>query len=186
MMRSENRRTKDFEEFLELEHFKNALENATRETMIFNLNEEQFYLLVTYMKNTEIARKYKIQFVKAFSFHKKELMFRINTRHLVKDNRKSLTDSIKNFVTDEGNFKKFAYSTYSKLVYKKVLGKDVKKSKEERGLKEKDNIRDFMTIEELEKVQELESKIATYIEFTDNNGKTDKEIYQDVKTYIEK
>ena len=177
---------KDFEEFGELEHFKNALENATRETMIFNLNEEQFYLLVTYMKNTEIARKYKIQFVKAFSFHKKELMFRLNTRHLVKDNRKSLTNSIKNFVTDEGNFKKFAYSTYSKLVYKKVLGKDVKKSKEERGLKEKDNIRDFMTIEELEKVQELESKIATYIEFTDNNGKTDKEIYQDVKTYIEK
>lgn len=177
---------KDFEEFGELEHFKNALENATRETMIFNLNEEQFYLLVTYMKNTEIARKYKIQFVKAFSFHKKELMFRINTRHLVKDNRKSLTDSIKNFVTDEGNFKKFAYSTYSKLVYKKVLGKDVKKSKEERGLKEKDNIRDFMTIEELEKVQELESKIATYIEFTDNSGKTDKEIYQDVKKYIEK
>ena len=43
-----------------------------------------------------------------------------------------------------------------------------------------------MTIEELEKVQELESKIATYIEFTDNAGKTDKEIYQDVKTYIEK
>ncbi len=43
-MRSENRRTKDLEEFGELEHFKNALENATRETMIFNLNEEQFYL----------------------------------------------------------------------------------------------------------------------------------------------
>ena len=177
---------KDFEEFGELEHFKNALENATRETMVFNLNEEQFYLLVTYMKNTEIARKYKIEFIKAFSFYKKELLVRINTRHLVKEKRLNLTDSIKNCVTDDGNFKKFAYSTYSKLVYKKVLGKDVKKSKEERGLKEKNNLRDFLTIEELEKVQDLESKIATYIEFTDNNGKTDKEIYQDVKTYIEK
>ena len=177
---------KDFEEFGELEHFKNALENATRETMIFNLNEEQFYLLVTYMKNTEIARKYKIEFIKAFSFYKKELLVRINTRHLVKEKRLNLTDSIKNCVTDDGNFKKFAYSTYSKLVYKKVLGKDVKKSKEERGLKEKNNLRDFLTIEELEKVQDLESKIATYIEFTDNNGKTDKEIYQDVKAYIEK
>ncbi len=131
---------KDFEEFGKLVSFQMTSENSQRSFKCYELNEEQFYLLVTYMKNTEIARKYKIQFVKAFSFHKKELMFRINTRHLVKDNRKSLTDSIKNFVTDEGNFKKFAYSTYSKLVYKKVLGKDVKKPKEERGLKEKDNI----------------------------------------------
>ena len=153
---------------------------------IYFLNEPQFTLLVTYFKNTDLIREYKIKFVKAFMFMKNELMNRTETRNIVKAKRKELTDTIKNCVTDEGNFKKFAYSTYSKLVYKKVLGKDVKKAKEERGLKEKDNIRNFLTIEELEKVQELESKIATYIEFTDNSNKTDKEIYQDVKNYIEK
>ena len=153
---------------------------------IYFLNEPQFTLLVTYFKNTDLVREYKIKFVKAFMFMKNELMNRTETRNIVKAKRKELTDTIKNCVTDEGNFKKFAYSTYSKLVYKKVLGKDVKKAKEERGLKEKDNIRNFLTIEELEKVQELESKIATYIEFTDNSNKTDKEIYQDVKNYIEK
>lgn len=176
----------DFEIFGKLVSFQMTLDNSQRSSKGYELNEEQFYLLVTYMKNTEIARKYKIEFIKAFSFHKKELLVRINTRRLVKEKRLNLTDSIKNCVTDESNFKKFAFSNYSKLVYKKVLGKDVKKSKEERGLKEKDNLRDFLTIEELEKVQDLESKIATYIEFTDNNGKTDKEIYQDVKSYIEK
>ena len=176
---------KDFEIFGTLEHFKNAYDTK-KETMTFLLNEEQFYLLVTYMKNTEIARKYKIEFVKAFSFIKKELLARVGTRHLAKEKRLILTDTIKNCVTDESNFKKFAYSTYSKLVYKKVLGKDVKKAKEERGLKEKDNLRDFLTIEELEKVQDLESKIATYIEFTEKKRKTDKAIYQDVKAYIEK
>ena len=153
---------------------------------IYFLNEPQFTLLVTYFKNTDLVREYKIKFVKAFMFMKNELMNRTETRNIVKAKRKELTDIIKNCVTDEGNFKKFAYSTYSKLVYKKVLGKDVKKAKEERGLKEKDNIRNFLNIEELEKVQELESKIATYIEFTDNSNKTDKEIYQDVKNYIEK
>ena len=153
---------------------------------IYFLNEPQFTLLVTYFKNTDLVREYKIKFVEAFMFMKNELMNRTETRNIVKAKRKELTDTIKNCVTDEGNFKKFAYSTYSKLVYKKVLGKDVKKAKEERGLKEKDNIRNFLTIEELEKVQELESKIATYIEFTDNSNKTDKEIYQDVKNYIEK
>ncbi len=153
---------------------------------IIELNEEQSMFLMTLLKNTEEVVEFKFNLVKAFNFMKKELMVRINTRHLVKEKRKELTDIIKNYVTDESNFKKFAFSNYSKLVYKKVLGKDVKKSKEERGLKEKDNLRDFLTLEELEKVQDLESKIATYIEFTDNNGKTDKEIYQDIKTYIEK
>ena len=153
---------------------------------IIELNEEQAMFLMTLLKNTEEVVEFKFNLVKAFNFMKKELINRVNTRHLVKNNRKSLTDSIKNCVTDEGNFKKFAFGNYTKLIYKKVLGKDVKKSKEERGLKEKDNIRDFMSIEELEKVQELESKVATYIEFTDNTGKTDKEIYQEVKNYIEK
>ena len=176
----------DFEVFGKLVSFQMTSDNSQRSFKSYELNEEQFYLLVTYMKNTEIARKYKIEFIKAFSFQRKELLARVNTRHLGKPKRLNLTDSIRDCVTDESNFKKFAYSNYSKLVYKKVLGKDVKKAKEERGLKEKDNLRDFLTIEELEKVQDLESKIATYIEFTDNNGKTDKEIYQDVKTYIEK
>lgn len=170
----------DFKEFGQV-----GFEIQGKEKVYF-INEQQFTLLVTYFKNTEIVREYKKKFVKAFFLMKNELQFRSESRHLGVGVRKVLTDSIKNCVTDEGNFKKFAYSTYSKLVYKKVLGKNVKKAKEERGLKEIDNIRDFMTIEELEKVQDLESKIATYIEFTDNNGKTDKEIYQDVKAYIEK
>ena len=56
----------------------------------------------------------------------------------------------------------------------------------ERNVKENENIRDYLTIEELEKVQELESKIATFIEFTDTGNMSDKEVYNLVKTYIEK
>ena len=149
------------------------------------ISKDGFMLLVMGFTGKE-ALTWKLQFIKAFNFMEKELLARVETRHLGKIKRKELTDAINYYVTDEGNFKKFAFSNYSKLVYKKVLGKDVKKSKEERGVKEKENLRDFLNIEEIEKVQELESKIATYIEFTDNNGKTDKEIYQDVKTYIEK
>ena len=176
---------KDFEEFGVLEHFKNALETK-KETMIFLLNEQQFYLLVTYMKNTEIARFYKKEFVKAFMFQRKELTARLQTRHISVFVRKNLTDTIKKCVTDEGNFKNWAYSTYSRSVYKKVLGKDVKKAKAERNVKEKENIRDYLTIEELEKVQDLESKIATFIEFTDTSNMTDKEVYAMVKSHIEK
>lgn len=174
----------DFEVFGNLEHFKNAYETK-KETMTFILNEEQFYLLVTYMKNTELARKYKIEFVKMFSFMKKELQARVQTRHIGKEARKELVSVIKTCVTDEGNFKSFAYSNYTRLVYKKILGKDVKKAKEELGLTKNDNLRDYLTMEQLKHAQDLESKIATYIEFTDTTGKTDKEIFQEIKKVLD-
>ena len=82
------------------------------------------------------------------------------------------------------NFKSFAYSNYTRLVYKKILGKDVKKAKEELGLTKNDNLRDYLTIEQLKQAQDLESKIATYIEFTDTTVKTDKEIFQEIKKVL--
>ena len=115
----------------------------------------------------------------------KELQARVQTRSISKTIRKSLTDSIKVNVIGEGNFKNFAYSTYSKLVYKKVLGMDVKKAKAMRNVIEGGNIRDYMSIDELEKVQDLESKIATFLELTDTLNMNDKEVYAIVKKHIE-
>jgi len=153
---------------------------------VYWLNEEQFYLLVTYMKNTEAARRAKIAFVKAFSFAKKELLARTQTRQIGKAARLSITDAIRGHVSPEGNFKKFAYGNYTKLVYKRVLGMDVKKAKEARRVPEGGNLRDYLSIEELDKVQELESKIAGFIEVSDTAGKDDKQIYQMVKAWIDK
>ena len=152
---------------------------------VYFLSEDQFFLLVTYMKNTDIARRAKIEFVKAFSKAKKELLARTETRKIGKAARLSITDAIKNHVSPEGNFKKFAYGNYSKLVYKRVIGMDVKHAKEARGCPESGNLRDYLTIEELDRVQELESKIAGFIEVSDTDGKNDKEIYQMVKKWID-
>ena len=152
---------------------------------VYFLSEDQFFLLVTYMKNTDIARRAKIEFVKAFSKAKKELLARTETRKIGKAARLSITDAIKDHVSPEGNFKKFAYGNYSKLVYKRVIGMDVKHAKEARGCPESGNLRDYLTIEELDRVQELESKIAGFIEVSDTYGKNDKEIYQMVKKWID-
>ena len=152
---------------------------------VYFLSEDQFFLLVTYMKNTDIARRAKIEFVKAFSKAKKELLARTETRKIGKAARLSITDAIKDHVSPEGNFKKFAYGNYSKLVYKRVIGMDVKHAKEARCCPESGNLRDYLTIEELDRVQELESKIAGFIEVSDTEGKNDKEIYQMVKKWID-
>ena len=177
---------KEIKSINEIRDFKSTIGNSRKQTTAYELTEEQFSFLITLTRNNEKTVKFKLLFVKEFFKMKKELTARLQTRHIGINARKSLTDTIKNCVTDEGNFKNWAYSTYSKLVYKKVLGKDVKKAKAERNVKEKENIRDYLTIEELEKVQDLESKIATFIEFTDTNEMNDKEIYNMVKSHIEK
>ena len=177
----------DFREFGAID-FESCLLNS-KNVDVYLLNENQFYLLVTYLRATKkspLVLELKKELVRQFSAMKSELTARSQTRHIAISVRKNLTDTIKKCVTDEGNFKNWAFSTYSRLVYKKVLGKDVKKAKLERNVKEKENIRDYLTIEELEKVQDLESEIATFIEFTDTNNMTDKEVYAMVKTHIEK
>lgn len=149
------------------------------------LNEGQATFLMTLLRNKPAVLKFKKDLVKAFVFMKNELQVRQGTRHIGIKIRKSLTDTINNKVDDNTSFKKFSYSNYTKLVYKKILGKTVKKVKESRGLKKTDNLRNFLSIEELEKVQDLESKIAFYIEMRKDLDNTDKEIYQEVKKYIE-
>jgi phage regulator Rha-like protein len=175
----------DFKELGELTRFEIAPVLKQRKSTGYNLNEDQFYLLVTYMKNTLIARRAKVQFVKAFSKIKRELLARVETRKIGKAARVSITDAINGHVSENGNFKRFAYSNYTKLVYKRVLGMDVKHAKEERGVPDGGNLRDFLTIEELDRVQELESKIAGFIEVSDTDGKDDKQIYQMVKNWID-
>jgi Rha family phage regulatory protein len=151
----------------------------------YELNED-FWMLLVMGYTGEKAFKIKTTFIKTFQLMKRELLVRETTRHIGKVCRLSLTDSVKKNVNGEGNFKRFAYSNYTKLVYKKVLGMDVKKSKENRGLLEKDNLRNFLTIAELEKVQDLESKIAGFIEVSNTEGKDDKQIYSMVKEWLDK
>lgn len=175
----------DFEEFGKVGFQIQSLESG-QSNKTYLVNEEQFFLLVSFMKNTDIARKAKVQFVKAFSFMKKELLARTETRKIGKAARLSITDAISGHVSPAGNFKKFAYGNYTKLVYKRVLGMDVKHAKDSRKVQEGANLRDYLTVEELERVQELESKIAGFIEVSDTEGKDDKEIYQMVKTWLDK
>lgn len=148
----------------------------------YKMNRDFFLMLVMGYRTKE-AYKIKHEFIQAFNFLEKELLTRIETRAITKIKRKELTDTIKNCIDDEGNFKKFAFSNYTRLIYKKVLGKEIKKIKEERNIPKDKNIRNYLTIEELEKVQEIESKVAYFIEFTSSEDK--KEVYKKVKKYLE-
>ena len=176
----------DFEEFGAIT-FETCLLNSKNVEIIL-LNENHFYLLITYLRTTKkkpLVLELKKEMVRQFSLMKETLMQRKETREIGISARKSLTDSIKEFVTDENsNFKNFANSNYTALIYKKVFNKTKKQVMEDLSIPKNKNLRDFLPKEELEKIEKIENEISVYLKITDNLGKTDKEIYQDIKKYL--
>lgn len=53
-----------------------------------------------------------------------------------------------------------AYSTYTDIVYKTVFGKTAKQLREEYGITKRENLRDYFSKEELEKVQSIEMIVS--------------------------
>jgi len=81
---------------------------------IYILNEQQATLLITYLKNTEPVRRFKMNLVRAFFEMREELSkFRIQ-RALEKPKRKTLHDSIETWEQAP----KHAHSTMNNLLLK--------------------------------------------------------------------
>lgn len=76
-----NKYISDFETFGKV-HFKNAsiqnAKNRINEIVTYYLNEQQAYLLLTYLRNNEIVRNFKVALVKAF-FEMRERLYPKNT-----------------------------------------------------------------------------------------------------------
>ena len=135
---------------------------------IYILNEQQATLLITYLKNTEPVRRFKMNLVRAFFEMREELSkFRI-LRELEKPKRKTLHDSIETW----GAKPKHAHSTMNNLLLKAVTDMNAKQLvKNRKGF----NGIDSLTSEELEKYQALEDMVIAMIELNMN--------YQDIKAW---
>jgi len=158
------------------------LDGSGKSNKEYLLNRDQFIFIVMGFTGKK-ANEIKEAFINQFNSMERELLVRSETRHIGVEVRRSMTNSISDNLEDETTHKKFAFSNYTKMVYKKVLGVTVKKFKESKGLKESDNIRNHLTKDQLSKVQALESKIAVLIEgFT--SCMSDKETYSKIRELI--
>ena len=80
----------------------------------------------------------------------------IAKREAGKIDRKRMTTAISNYIPESKN-KKFAYPTYTNMIYQVIFGKTAKEMREERGFSKNDALRDSFTGEELLKVDESET-----------------------------
>ena len=132
------------------------LDGRGRPMKIYRLNEQQATLLITYLKNTEPVRRFKMNLVKAFFEMREELSkFRMQ-RALEKPKRKTLHDSIENWEQAP----KHAHSTMNNLLLKVVTDRNAKQLREERGGY---NGIDSLTSEELEQYQAFEDMVIAMI-----------------------
>ena len=132
------------------------LDGRGRPMKIYRLNEQQATLLITYLKNTEPVRKFKMNLVKAFFEMRDELSkFRMQ-RALEKPKRKTLHDSIENWE----HAPKHAHSTMTNLLLKAVTDRNAKQLREERGGY---NGIDSLTSDELEQYQAFEDMVIAMI-----------------------
>lgn len=129
---------------------------------VYQLNEEQATLLITYLDNTEQVRQFKKELVRQFFAMKRELMQRQLVRENGKEDRLTMTDAIKNstVIGDEW----YNYSNLTKLVYKTALGYNASQLRKARGANPKAVARDFLTTDELKAVSKRELQATTLID----------------------
>ena len=144
------------------------LDGRGRPMKVYRLNEQQATLLITYLKNTEPVRRFKMNLVKAFFEMREELTkFRIQ-RALEKPKRKTLHDSIETWEQEP----KHAHSTMNNLLLKAVTDMNARQLvKNRKGF----NGIDSLTSEELEQYQALEDMVIAMIELNMN--------YHDIKEW---
>ena len=132
------------------------LDGRGRPMKIYRLNEQQATLLITYLKNTEPVRRFKMNLVKAFFEMREELSkFRMQ-RALEKPKRKTLHESIETWESKP----KHAHSTMNNLLLKAVTDRNAKQLREERGGY---NGIDSLTSDELEQYQAFEDMVIAMI-----------------------
>lgn len=111
----------------------------------------------------EKAMKFKEGYIRQFNAMEKVLLGKIRERDKGIAVRQALTNALKESQENE-RMHGHAYSTYTDMVYRTLFGKTAKKLREEKGISTKDNLRDFLTEEELKAVQSKEMLVSGLID----------------------
>ena len=77
--------------------------------------------------------------------------------------RQSLTKALQQLAENE-RMHGHAYSTYTNCIYKVMFGKNAKQLREDLGIRKTDNIRDYLSAEELKAIQSMEYLVSGLVD----------------------
>lgn len=129
---------------------------------MYYMNRDGFTLLVMGYTG-EKAMQFKMAYIKQFNAMEKALIGKVKEREKGIAVRQALTNAIKESGENE-RMHGHAYSTYTDLIYKVVLGKSAKQLREELGIGKQDNLRDSLSTEELAKIKSVEMVVSGLVD----------------------
>ncbi len=130
---------------------------------IYYLNEQQATLLTTFMQNSDIVMEFKKKLVREFFKMREHIKKQQITRAVGIETRKSLTDSIKDSGENERMHGK-GYSNYTRMVYEVCNLKERYKLFKKLSFDEPLQFREWITTEELKRVEQAEALIKPMLE----------------------
>lgn len=129
---------------------------------MYYMNRDGFTLLVMGYTG-EKAMQFKLAYIKQFNAMEKALIGKIKEREKGIAVRQALTKAIQQSGEND-RMHGHAYSTYTDLIYKAVLGKSAKQLREEFGIGKQENLRDLLSGEELAKVKSVEMVVSGLVD----------------------
>lgn len=155
---------RDFREFGRVSFEMRPLQTRGGQQMVkvYHLNEQQATLLMTYLRNTDVVRAFKIELVRQFFAMRKELMSIKTIKAERKPLRTSMTDAIK--ALPDSPHKQFKYNQYTDLAYMAALGKTARQLRKERGAEKSATASDYMSSDKLAAVSKMENRISVLLE----------------------
>lgn len=155
---------RDFREFGRVSFEMRPLQTRGGQQMVkvYHLNEQQATLLMTYLRNTDVVRAFKIELVRQFFAMRKELMSIKTIKAERKPLRTSMTDAIK--ALPDSPHKQLKYNQYTDLAYMAALGKTARQLRKERGAEKSATASDYMSSDELAAVSKMENRISVLLE----------------------
>lgn len=157
----------DFNEFgliaFQMRAVKEDGARGTKYIKVYQLNEEQATLLMTYLKNTEQVRTFKKELVRQFYAMRRELILRQVNRARLTPTRRELTDVIRDCVPDNPH-KAMWYKHYTDLAYRAAFGMSAAQLRKERNAPKGVVAADYLTAEELTAVERVSKQIGVLVE----------------------
>lgn len=129
---------------------------------MYYITRDGFTLLVMGYTG-EKAMRFKEAYINQFNAMEKALVGKIKEREKGIAVRQALTKAIQQSNENE-RMHGHAYSTYTNCIYGTLFGKNANQMREELGIGNKENIRDYLTEEQLRQVQSMECLVSGLVD----------------------
>lgn len=149
-------------EFSALFHMDSYKASNGKTNPMYLMNRDGFTLLVMGYTG-EKAMQFKLAYIKQFNAMEQALQGKLIEREKGIAVRQSLTKALQQSTENE-RMHGHAYSTYTNCIYKVLFGMNAKQLREKLGISRNENLRDFLSEEELRAVQSMECLVSGLVD----------------------